>query len=304
MKNILITGGAGYVGSSLVHKLSHQQDVEKIIVYDSLAKKNYSLFTNQEVNGSKIKFIQANILDNHSLAKALHNVDVVYHLAAKVVDPNSDNESQYFEQVNNWGTANVVRESIKAGIQKFIYVSSVYVYGQGPEKKTAADSAFPNNFYGISKMRGEEHVKTLPADIDYYILRSGSVYGANDSTRYDVLINQLQFESHFFNKIAITGEGHQVRPFIHINKLAESLLKARSAAMPSGTYNLVEHNASVMNIVEELQKLYPNLEYNHVNRHIKMKDIIVLPSKEIEQHIPFTHRQFSEELLEFKQQLW
>ena len=172
---LLITGGAGYVGSSLVHQLSKQDDVSEIIVYDNLAKRNYSLFTNQQVNGKKIQFLQANILDNHSLALALNQVDVVYHLAAKVVDPNSDNESQYFEQVNNWGTANVVRESIKAGIRKFIYVSSVYVYGQGPEKKTTEDSPIPSNFYGISKFRGEEHVKTLPNDIDFYIFRSGSL---------------------------------------------------------------------------------------------------------------------------------
>lgn len=301
---VLVTGGAGYVGSSLVHQLSKQDDVSEIIVYDNLAKRNYSLFTNQQVNGKKIQFLQANILDNHSLALALNQVDVVYHLAAKVVDPNSDNESQYFEQVNNWGTANVVRESIKAGIQKFIYVSSVYVYGQGPEKKTTEDSPIPSNFYGISKFRGEEHVKTLPNDIDFYIFRSGSVYGANDSTRYDVLINQLQFESHFFHKISITGEGNQVRPFIHINKLAETLSKARNTNLPSGVYNVVEHNASVMDIVEKLLEIYPDLEFNHVNRHIKMKDIIVIPSQEIQEHIPFTEKQFLEELNEFKQQLW
>ena len=301
---VLITGGAGYVGSSLVYRLSNQSDVKEVIVYDNLSQKNYALFTNREVNGAKIKFIKANILDNHSLSQALKDIDIVYHLAAKVADPNSDNDSQYFEQVNNWGTANVVREAVKAGIKKFIYLSSVYVYGQGPEKKSVEDTPMPNSFYGISKLRGEEHVKTLPPDINYVIFRSGSVYGANDSTRYDVLINQLQFESHFFKKIFITGEGNQVRPFIHINKLAESLVKVRNSKLPDGTYNLLEHNASVMNIVEQLQELYPDLEFNQVNRHIKMKDVIVIPSEEIKEYIPFTERRFTDELLEFKQQLW
>ena len=301
---ILITGGAGYIGASLARDLSHSQNVSKIIVFDNLASNRYGLFSNQEANGEKIEFVKATILDNYNLANALKGVDVVYHLAAKVVSPDSDNDSQYFEQINNWGTANVVREAIKANVKHFVYLSSVYVYGQGPEVKTIEDDALPNSFYGISKLRGEEHLTTLPSNIKQHIIRSGSVYGANSSTRYDVLINQFLFESHFFNKLAIHGEGNQIRPFIHINKLSESLSKLPFSELPSGKYNLVEHNTSVMDIVESLNEIYPDLEYNHVNRHIRMKDVIVQPSPEIEQYIPYQPKQFIEEIAEFKKQLW
>ena len=304
MKKILITGGAGYIGCSLAEQLSQQADVEKVIVYDNLSKKNYSLFTDHRINGKKVEFIQGTILDNHTLAKAMEGCSVVYHLAAMVITPDSDNDSQYFEQVNNWGTSIVVREAEKAGVETFVYLSTVYVYGQGPETKTTEHTVAPNSFYSTSKLRGEEHVKTLPKNIKTYILRSGSVYGANASTRYDVIINQLLFETHFFKKVSITGQGHQVRPFIHIGKLTESLVQTRNSELPSGTYNLLEHNASILDVVEKLKEVYPDLEYNYVNRHMKMKDVIVEPSEEIQNHIPFSAKEFTEELKEFKNQLW
>lgn len=302
--NVLVTGGVGYVGCSLIEQLIKQDDVEKIVVFDNLSKENYQLFSDKNLRNKPIEFVKADILDNYLLAKSLQDIDVVYHLAAKVVNPDSDADSHYFEQVNNWGSANVVREVAKSNVKSFIYLSSVYVYGQDSERKTTRDTPMPTSFYGISKWRGEEHVATLPSHINRYIIRSGSVYGHNLCTRFEVFVNQLLFNAHFFQKLSIHGEGNQVRPFIHINKLAESLAKIPNSQLLPSTYNLVEHNASVMDIVNELLTVYPNLEYNHVNRHIKMKDVIVQPSNEITKYIPWSSKSFSQEIKEFKENLW
>jgi len=300
---VLVTGGAGYVGCSLVEKLSHDPQITEIVVYDDFLRENYNLFTNTNINGKQVKFIRGNIIDNHTLSKALQGIDIVYHLAAKVVTPEKDIDSHFFDQVNHWGTSILIGEIEKSNVKRFIYLSTVYVYGQGPEVMDTSHIPNPNSFYGISKLRGEEQVARLSKNIESYIIRSGSIYGYNDCVRFDVVINQMLFQAHYYNQVTIHGEGNQIRPYIHIDKLTETLEKLTTSKLASGTYNVIEHNASIVEIVEALQKVYPGLEYNHVNRHIKMKDIIVATSAEVKKELNWTEKPFNKELEEFKDKL-
>jgi UDP-glucose 4-epimerase len=85
--NILITGGAGYVGTELAHVLDAHDAIDQILIYDNLSRGNYNLFMEGNFTSGKISFIQGDILDQRSLSKALRGVDLVYHLAAKVTTP-------------------------------------------------------------------------------------------------------------------------------------------------------------------------------------------------------------------------
>ncbi len=85
---ILITGGAGYIGTPLVDLLCANPLVEKIIVYDNLSRANYNLFIGSKNEGhQKINFFKGELLDSRRLRQALKGVDVVYHLAARVTTP-------------------------------------------------------------------------------------------------------------------------------------------------------------------------------------------------------------------------
>src|SRR5262245_45995294 len=103
--NILVTGGAGYIGAELVYRLAQQEDVTSILVYDNLTRDNFNLFISHShrINNSKVKFEMGDLLDSRKLRKVLKNIDVVYHLAARVDAPYSNVDSHVFEQVNNWG---------------------------------------------------------------------------------------------------------------------------------------------------------------------------------------------------------
>ena len=106
--NILITGGAGYLGTELVHVLAANEDVEQILIYDNLSRGNYNLFLQDRFKHNKVTFVQADILDSRQLRNSLKDVDVVYHLAAKVTTPFANIDAHFYEQVNHWGTAELI----------------------------------------------------------------------------------------------------------------------------------------------------------------------------------------------------
>ena len=107
--NILITGGAGYLGTELVKLLAKAEQVASIVIYDNLDKSSNNLFLGHTLPGKeRIKFVHGDLLDSRKLRKTLDGVDVVFHLAAKVTTPFANNDPHFFEQVNNWGTAELV----------------------------------------------------------------------------------------------------------------------------------------------------------------------------------------------------
>src|SRR6476620_2815351 len=107
--NVLVTGGAGYIGTELVSHLIDRPDVEKVIVYDNLSRPNFNVFLGLRLQQhKKITFVKGELLDSRALKKVLKGIDVVYHLAAKVTTPFANAESHAYEQVNHWGTAELI----------------------------------------------------------------------------------------------------------------------------------------------------------------------------------------------------
>src|SRR5436190_18410394 len=247
--NILITGGAGYIGAELVHRLSKNEDVSKIVVYDNLTRDNFNLFisNSNRIANSKVKFEFGDLLDSRKLRKVLKDIDVVYHLAARVDTPFSNVDSHVFEQVNNWGTAELVyavEENKK--ISKFIYVSSASVYGSSKKLVDENTNPNPRTFYAISKMRGEEYVKRLMNKMETIIVRCGNVYGYSPAIKFDSVINRFMFDANFNNRISIHGTGKQSRSFISISKTVEALVELKNRKIPSDVYNLLDFNFEVL----------------------------------------------------------
>ena len=159
---VLITGGAGYVGTVLTKNLVKIPEVEKIIVYDNLSRKNSNLFLGDRLpNSEKIELVVGDILDLRKLKMVLEGVDVVFHLAARVSTPFANVDADFHEQVNHWGTAELVSAVEASNVEKFIFTSSTSVYGASEDYIQETQAPDPKTFYGISKFRGEEHVKRL-----------------------------------------------------------------------------------------------------------------------------------------------
>lgn len=281
--NVLVTGGAGYIGTELVNLLVQNEAVSKVIVYDNLSRMNYNLFLGTKPqNQAKLTFIKGELLDSRSLRKALKDVEVVFHLAAKVTTPFASSDSHSFEQVNHWGTAELVYavEESKS-VKKFIYTSSSGIYGSSDEPVTEETAPNPKTFYAISKFRGEEHVRRLMGKIDTYIIRCGNVYGFSKCMRFDAVINKFVFEANFNKIVTVQGDGKQSRPFIHIDLVAKALNNILAIGIPVGTYNLVERNIRVFDIVDDLKQLIPALEFIFINQHLKLHRLDVQPNQSL-----------------------
>ncbi|WKV11888.1 NAD-dependent epimerase/dehydratase family protein [Marivirga harenae] len=307
MKKILITGGAGYIGSALIEKLLPLQEVEQILIYDNLSRNNYHFFLGNKLpNQEKINFIQGELLDTRKLKKALKGIDTVIHLAAKVTTPFADADPHYFEQSNHWGTAELVYAVEDSNVEHFVFASSVSVFGSSKEIINEEHQPNPRTIYGISKLRGEEHVARLLDKLNTQILRLGNVYGYANAVRFDAVINRFMFDANFNKRIAIHGDGKQHRPFIPIQKVSEILKQvAIKNDIPSGFYNLVDKNLEVLDIVDALKAIHPDLEFTFINQHLKLRELLVNPETTLQKYIDFPkgNSSLKDDLLLFKEHL-
>lgn len=110
---ILVTGGAGYIGTELIRQLALLPEVEQIILYDNLSRNNYNIFLHSGIKRGKVKFIKGELLDSRLLKQVVKDVDIVYHLAARVSTPMTNESSHLFEQVNHWAQPNLFMQSKK-----------------------------------------------------------------------------------------------------------------------------------------------------------------------------------------------
>lgn len=272
---IMITGGAGYIGNELVYRLSAEPGIDDILVYDNLCKGNYNLFTGlRKVPGNNVRFIQADILDSRSLRSCMAGMDIVIHLAARVEAPFADQNAHDFEQTNHWGTAEVVYGAEEAGIARLIYLSSQAVYGQGAVS-SATHPRVPASFYGLSKMRGEDHVLRLMEKTPVQLVRCANVYGYSKNLRFETLVNQLVFDAHFTRRVAIHGDPGHTMTHISLYHLVEVLAQMVKRDMDSDVYNLSQRAMATGELLEALKAIYPDLETIFVDQHIPLKDLTI-----------------------------
>jgi UDP-glucose 4-epimerase len=307
MKKILITGGAGYIGTALIEKLLPLDEVGQIIIYDNLSRNNYHFFLGDKLpNHEKINFIQGELLDTRKIKKSLKGIDTVIHLAAKVTTPFADADPHYFEQSNHWGTAELVYAVEESDVEHFIFASSVSVFGSSTETIDENHNPNPRTIYGISKLRGEEHVARIADKINTQILRLGNVYGYANAVRFDAVINRFMFDANFNKRIAIHGDGKQHRPFISIQKASEILKQVTiTNDIPSGYYNVVDKNLEVLDIVDALKAIYPEMEFTFINQHLKLRELLVNPESKLQKYLdyPTASSSLKDDLLLFKEHL-
>ena len=199
---LLITGGAGYIGTELVRTLADEPGVDEIIVYDNLSRRAHGLFLGPPLGPVPLRFVRGDLLDTRSLRKAADGVDVIVHLAARVTTPFADGDAHSFEQVNHWGTAELGHVAATAGVRRLIYLSSTSIYGDSGGGVATLDTVpDPRTAYGVSKLAGERALAPYGDSGELLIVRCANVYGFSPSLRFDAVVNRMVFDARFAGRV-------------------------------------------------------------------------------------------------------
>jgi UDP-glucose 4-epimerase len=228
---ILVTGGAGFIGSNLVDKLL--EEGHSVVVVDNLSTGNINLLSPLAL------FYQQDIRDYKvmDIIFETHHFDYVFHLAAQISVPESVENPKKDAEINILGTLNILSLSVKYGIKKIIFSSSGgAIYGENAPIPTTEDYC-PNPIspYAISKLACEHYIKFFSKEfsLDYTILRYSNVYGPKQTPKGEAGVVAIFTENMLNNQdVFIYGNGEQIRDFVHVYDVIQanilSLNKAKN----------------------------------------------------------------------------
>ena len=256
---ILVTGGAGFIGSHLVEALLEKGYAVHVIDDLSMGKR--------ENVPSEARFYKGNILDAPLVEQALEGVDKVVHLAARVAIRDSLAHFCEDAQTNLMGTLQVLHQACKRKVKKFIFASSMAVYGDSrlPDPVSETSAQDPISPYGLSKLAAEKYVHLLARQFDLpaICLRYFNVFGPRQTfTPYVGVITIFIRALQKGEPPNIFGDGDQQRDFIYVGDIARATLLALESDVRGEVFNVgTGRGTSVKEIADLLtQKLRPGLE--------------------------------------------
>lgn len=231
---VLITGGAGFIGSHLAEHFCPRAEVR---VLDNLRTGH-----RRNLEGLPVEFVEGSILDRELVREAMREVDYVFHLAALVSVPESVHEPRACVDINVIGLLNVLAAAAEAGVRKLCFASSAAVYGSNPSVPKREDMLpDPRSPYAVTKLDGEYYCRqfTEAGRLQTVALRFFNVFGPRQDPAgpYGAAV-PIFFRQALANKpITIHGDGGQTRDFIFVKDIVAALAFTATTAGVTGVFN-------------------------------------------------------------------
>jgi UDP-glucose 4-epimerase len=252
-KRILITGGAGFIGS---HLTRHFAEHAEVTVLDDL-RSGYV----RNLEGVRCRLLQGSILDAAALSQAIAGADEVYHLAAMISVPESVAKPAECAELNTEGTRRVLAAALAAGTRKVVLASSAAIYGDNPTvPKLESMPPEPKSPYAATKLAGEKLLKEYHQlhGLGTTSLRFFNVFGPRQDPRsaYAAAVPIFIAKALCDETIGIHGDGGQTRDFIHVADIVGALAYAGASDDMSGTYNVgYGRSQSILALAQEIIRL-------------------------------------------------
>jgi len=268
---ILVTGGAGYLGSTLCRSLLSKG--HHVRVLDNLWYGKESI--ESLMKNEKFELIKDDMRNLITSVKALMDIDGVIHLASIVGMPASSIEPRTSEEINYLATKNIAELCTLHDIPTYIFASTCSVYGSQPDSFiTEKSKVDPLDFYAKHKYYSERAINWLNRAPT--ILRFGTLFGESSRMRFDLVINLFIAQAILEHKITVFG-GNQFRPFLHVKDAAASLVFAIDNNL-TGTYNVISENMTILDAAKRISAL-SGCEVNISNDNLDDRDYNVSGDK-------------------------
>ncbi len=274
MKKVLVTGGAGYIGSTLVGLLLNKN--YRVTVIDNLSFGGESLLGYW--HHPNFEFFKLDITDSksiHSLFET-HSFDAVVHLAAIVGDPACSKQPILAKIVNYEASINLIEISMKHKVERFIFASTCSNYGKMLETEGYVDEyspLAPVSLYAELKVKIENLILDNLTKSDEFcptVLRIATVYGLSPRMRFDLTVNEFTKEVVLDRELEVFGEQFW-RPYCHVYDVSRAILLVLESSKEKVAYNVFNVGETTENyqkkmIVEEIKKFIPNAKVKYIHK--------------------------------------
>ncbi|HOE68002.1 MAG TPA: NAD-dependent epimerase/dehydratase family protein, partial [Candidatus Hydrogenedentes bacterium] len=243
--NILVTGGAGYVGCHLAPMLAEQG--HRVRVFDRMyfghaAEERFKRLPHCEV-------IQGDIRKLRDYPRLLDDIEAIIHLAGLSNDPSCDLDAEMAMDVNVEGTRDLVGRALVQGVRRFVLASSCSVYGKGVIGLLDEESPTnPVSTYARGKLMCEQFLLPLSSErFEPVVARPATLFGWSDRMRFDLAINQMAATAVRKRLIRVYGGGEQWRPFLHVRDVARAfalLVQAPAEKVAGEVFNVGSDDAN------------------------------------------------------------
>lgn len=264
-ENILVIGGAGYIGSLLSRKLL--ENGYNVRVLDALIYGRESI--EELIGKDRFELIEGDFRNIDDVVKSMQDIDAVIHLGAIVGDPACSINDKITREINLAATRMIAEVAKGAGVSRFFFASTCSVYGASNDWLDERSSLNPLSLYAVSKIESEKLLLSMQSnDFKPTIFRLATVHGFSYRPRFDLVVNLLSAMAIMDKKITIFG-GNQWRPFVHVEDVARAFLLALDAPLDligGEIYNLGDTNENylISQIGEIISKVVADAEVLYV----------------------------------------
>lgn len=261
---ILLTGGAGYLGTVLLPKLMMRQHQVRVV------DDGYFGFGHLKHMLSEVELIRADLsllsTQPELEAQLFDGIDVVIHLAAMSNDPSAELDPEMTRQINTDTTLYLANLAKRSRV-KFIFSSSCSVYGGREQLVNELGETNPMTTYAISKLDAENGLLALAnSEWKPVILRNGTLFGYSSRMRFDLVVNTFSLFSVLKNEIKVFGNGDQWRPLLHVSDCAKAFVYfTEKKHLNHMIYNISHENMTVRQVADVLQSINPSLKVSHIH---------------------------------------
>ncbi len=252
---VLVTGGAGFIGSHVVDRL----------LATGITPRIFDVRPSAHHAPGEVDAVRGDLLDREALQKAMRGCDAVVHLAAAADVDDVARRPAEAEEVNARGTLNVLEAARGAGVARVVYASTIWVYGSATGAVDEDHTVeLPDHLYTATKLAGEMYCRSYSAlyGLQCTVLRFGIPYGPR--ARPAGVIPIFVRKALAGEPLTIAGEGLQSRRFVYVEDLAQGVVRSLVPQAIGRTYNLVgEESVTVRGIADTVRKLVGDVDIVH-----------------------------------------